>query len=172
MSALAGGDTIDDANALRAGATSRVLGFTVKAASTLGHVPAQLPLGPRPPARPGQPRAPRTAWAAGGGPGAAPLTIDLDSTSCETYGLQKQGALHHGYTGVRGYHPLLAIAARSGEVLMARLREGRANTARGAAHVLRETIGRVRSAGATAELTVRADSGFYTPPRSSGCGGS
>ena len=31
---------------------------------------------------------------------------------------------------------------------MARLREGRANTARGAAHFLRETVGRVRYAGA------------------------
>ena len=36
MSALAGGDCIDDANALRAGGTGRVLGFTLKAASTLG----------------------------------------------------------------------------------------------------------------------------------------
>ena len=44
---------------------------------------------------------------------------------------------------------------------MARLREGRANTARGAAHFLRETVGRVRYAGATGQLTVRADSGFY-----------
>src|SRR3989442_14583827 len=44
---------------------------------------------------------------------------------------------------------------------MARLREGRANTARGAGHFLRETIGRVRSAGANGQLTVRADSGFY-----------
>jgi len=44
---------------------------------------------------------------------------------------------------------------------MARLREGRAATVRGAAHFLRETIGRVRSAGATGELTMRADSGFY-----------
>jgi Transposase DDE domain group 1 len=59
------------------------------------------------------------------------------------------------------YHPLLAIAAGTGDVLMARLREGRANTARGAAHFLAETIGRVRSAGATGQLTVRADSGFY-----------
>jgi hypothetical protein len=31
-------------------------------------------------------------------------------------GLKKEGALHHGYTRVRGYHPLLAIAADSGEV--------------------------------------------------------
>ena len=45
---------------------------------------------------------------------------------------------------------------------MSRLREGRANTARGAAHFLRETVGRVRHAGATGPLTVRADSGFYT----------
>ena len=45
---------------------------------------------------------------------------------------------------------------------MARLREGRANTARGAAHFLRETVGRVRYAGARGQLTVRADSGFYT----------
>ena len=44
---------------------------------------------------------------------------------------------------------------------MARLREGRANTARGAAHFLRETVARVRDAGASGQLTVRADSGFY-----------
>src|SRR5674476_384360 len=36
MSALGGGDCIDDADALRAGGTERVLGFRVKAASTLG----------------------------------------------------------------------------------------------------------------------------------------
>ena len=68
---------------------------------------------------------------------------------------------NHGYTGQRGYHPLLAIAAGTGEVLMSRLREGRANTVRGAAHFLRETVGRVRHAGARGQLTVRADSGFY-----------
>ena len=45
---------------------------------------------------------------------------------------------------------------------MSRLREGRANTARGAAHFLRETVGRVRHAGAKGQLTMRADSGFYT----------
>ena len=44
---------------------------------------------------------------------------------------------------------------------MSRLREGRANTVRGAAHFLRETVGRVRYAGARGQLTVRADSGFY-----------
>ena len=44
---------------------------------------------------------------------------------------------------------------------MSRLREGWANTARGAAHFLRETVGRVRYGGARGQLTVRADSGFY-----------
>ena len=88
---------------------------------------------------------------------------------CETYGLAKEGARHHGYTGQRGYHPLLAIAAGTGDVLMARLREGRANTVRGAAHFLRETVGRVRHAGATGQLTVRADSGFYAHSMVSVC---
>ena len=61
-----------------------------------------------------------------------------------------------------------AIAAGAGEVLMARLREG-ANTARGAAHFLRETVGRVRYAGARGGLTVRADSGFYAHGVASVC---
>ena len=100
------------------------------------------------------------AWKAGAGPGDGPLTIDLDSTICGA--LNKAGARHHGYSGQWGYHPLLAVAAGIGEVLMARLREGRANTARVAGHFLRETISRVRYAGAKGQLTVRADSGFYT----------
>ena len=102
------------------------------------------------------------AWSAGAGPGDGPLTIDLDSTICETYGLAKEGARDHGYPGQRGYHPLLAVAAGTGDVLMARLRKCRANTARGAAHFLRETVGRVRHAGAAGPLTLRTDSGFYT----------
>jgi hypothetical protein len=161
MSALAGGDCIDDSDALRAGSTRRVLGFTVKAPSTLGTFLRGFSWGHvRQLDRVSRGLLAR-AWAAGAGPGSEPLTIDLDSTICETYGLAKEGAKHHGYTGVRGYHPLLAVAAGTGEVLMARLREGRANTARGAAHFLTETIGRVRDAGASGQLTMRADSGFY-----------
>ena len=157
-SALAGGDCIDDADLLRAGGTARVLGCVVKAPSTLGtflrsfrwgHV-RQLDRVSR--------ELLAQAWAAGAGPGDKPLTIDLDSTICETYGLAKEGARRHGYTGQRGYHPLLA-----------RLREGRANTARGAAHFLRETVGRVRYAGAKGQLTMRADSGFYTHGVVSAC---
>ena len=160
-SALAGGDCIDDADALRSGSTGRVLGCVVKAPSTLGTFLRSFRWGHvRQLDRVGRELLAR-AWSAGGGPGDGPLTIDLDSTMCETYGLAKEGARHHSYTGQRGYHPLLAIAAGTGDVLMARLRQGRANTARGAAHFLRETVSRVRHAGATGPLTVRADSGFY-----------
>ena len=109
------------------------------------------------------------AWRAGAGPGDAPFTIDLDSTICETYGLAKEGTRHHSYTGARGYHPLLAVAAGTGDVLLARLREGRANTARGAGHFLRETVRRVRHADASGPLTMRADSGFYTHGVVSAC---
>ena len=160
-SALAGGDCIDDADVLRTGGTACTLGGTVKAPSTLGTFLRSFRWGHvRQLDRVSRELLAR-AWAAGTGPGEGPLTIDLDSTMCETYGLAKEGARHHGYTGQRGYHPLLAIAAGTGEVLMSRLREGRANTARGAAHFLRETVGRVRHAGARGQLTVRADSGFY-----------
>ena len=102
------------------------------------------------------------AWAAGAGPGDDTLTIDLDSTVCETFVLAKEGALRHNYAGVRGYHPLLASAAGSGDVLMARLRKGRANTARGRRSLPAGNGGTVRYAGATGPLTLRADSGFYT----------
>ncbi len=161
-SALAGGDCIDDADVLRTGGTARALGGTVKAPSTLGTFLRSFQWGHvRQLDRVSRELLAR-AWSAGGGPGDGPLTIDLDSTICETYGPTKEGARRHGYTGQRGYHPLLAVAAGTGDVLMARLRAGRANTARGAAHFLRETVGRVRYAGATGALTVRADSGFYT----------
>ena len=109
-SALAGGDCIDDADALRAGRTSSVLGCMVKAPSTLGTFLRSFRWGHvRQLDRVSRELLAR-AWAAGGGPGDGPLTIDLDSTICETYGLAKEGARHHGYTGKRGYHPLLARA--------------------------------------------------------------
>ena len=165
-SALAGGDCIDDADVLRTGGTACTLGGTVKAPSTLGTFLRSFRWGHvRQLDRVSRELLAR-AWQAGAGSGDGPLTIDLDSTICETYGLAKEGARHHGYTGKRGYHPLLAIAAGTGDVLMSRLREGRANTARGAAHFLRETVGRVRrTPGPTDDSRLRADSGFYTHAR-------
>ena len=166
--ALAGGDCIDDTDVLRAGATGRVFDG-VRAPSTVGiwlrsfawaavrqldRVTRQL-LG--------------RAWAAGLGPDLdADLTIDVDSTVCETYGLAKQGGVF-AYNGVRGYHPLLASLADTGELLHARLRGGSAASGRGAATFIAETIRRVRDAGATGELTLRADSGFYAGSVVSAC---
>jgi Transposase DDE domain group 1 len=161
MSALAGGDSIDDADALRAGGTAGVLGHAVKAASTLGTFLRSFRFGHVRQLDAVSRLLLARAWAAGAGPGAAPFTIDLDSTICETYGLKKEGGSDFTYTHTRGYHPLLAVAAGTGDVLHARLRGGNANTVRGAGSFLAETISRVRAAGATGELTVRADSGFY-----------
>lgn len=103
------------------------------------------------------------AWAAGLGPAdrAAPLTIDVDSTICQAYGVKKQGA-KFGRSKVRGYEPLLATVAQTGDVAHVRMRGGNAGSARGAASFLAEAISRVRDAGATGPLTVRADAAFYT----------
>ena len=146
-SALAGGDCIDDADVLRTARTAGAIGCVVKAPSNLGTFLRSFRWGHvRQLDRVSRELLSR-AWAAGAGPDDAPLTIDLDSTICETYGLVKEGARHHGYTGQRGYHPLLAVAAGTGDVLMARLREGRAS----------------------GQLTVRADRGFYAHAGVSAC---
>ena len=160
-SVLGGGDCVADVEALRAGQGAAVLGHAVPAPSTLGtflrsfrwgHV-RQLDAVSR--------AVLARAWAAGAGPGAGPLTIDLDATVCETYGVAKAGARDVTYQGVRGYHPLVAVRAGTGELLHSRLRGGRAEPGRGAASFLRETLARVRAAGATGPLLVRADAAFY-----------
>ena len=107
-SAIAGGDYIDDADVLRTGETACTLGGTVKASSTLGTILRSFRWGHV--SQLDRVSRELLAWAAGAGPGDAPFTIDLDSIICETYGLAKEGARHHGYTGKRGYHPLLARA--------------------------------------------------------------
>ena len=162
-SALAGGDCIDDADVLRTGRTARVLGCVVKAPSTPRFREGRLwgrscaasvgPGGPRA-AGPGLGCRCRTRRrAADHRPGLHHLR-DIRSG-------QRRGTPPRLHRPAR-LSPVLAVAAGTGDVLMARLREGRANTARGAAHFLRETVGRVRYAGARGQLTVRADSGFYT----------
>src|SRR5680860_809702 len=159
---LAGGDSIDDVDVLRAGAAPELFDDT-RAPSTIGtwlrafkwSNVRQLDAVARETLVRG--------WAAGLGPAdlAAPLTVDIDSSVCQTYGVKKQGA-KFGYTKVRGYHPVLATCADTGEVLHARMRGGNAASARGAKTFTAETLSRVAPAGATGELTVRADSAFYS----------
>ena len=158
-SILAGGSHIDHAERLRAGATRRVLPFRVMAPSTLGTFLRSFTFGHIRQLDAVIAESLRRAWALGAGPGSAPMTIDLDSTICNVYGKLKQGAAY-GYTKVLGYHPLLATRADTGEVLHARLRKG--SSLRGTRRFVEELIARVRRAGATGELTVRADTGFWS----------
>jgi hypothetical protein len=102
----------------------------------------------------------RRAWWAGAGPGGRRLVVDVDSFVGEVYGADKQGA-GYGYTHKRGYHPIVATRAETGEVLHIRARKGSANTSRGALWFVEELIPRVQRAGATGAKLLRADSGFW-----------
>ena len=156
---LAGGDHIDHADRLRAGATRRVLPFAVMAPSTLGTFLRAFTWGHVRQLDKATGEVLGRAWAAGGGPGEAPMTIDVDSTVCGVSGKEKSGAAF-GHTKQLGYHPLLATRAETGEVLACRLRGGSAQ--RGGEHFAVEAAGRARRAGAAGELCVRADSGFFS----------
>jgi hypothetical protein len=160
-SALAGGDSIDDADALRSGETQRALGHVVLAPSTLGTFLRSFSWGHARQLDTVSGQLLSRAWSAGAGPADGALTIDVDSSIHETYGLAKEGGTKFTYNHVRGYHPLYAVAADSGDVVHTRLRGGNAHAGRGAASFLTETFGRVRSAGATGAIVLRADSGFY-----------
>jgi hypothetical protein len=144
---------------LRSGQTAGLLGHRVMAPSTLGTFLRSFTFGHVRQLDQSAEQVLARAWAAGAGPGDRPTTIDIDSTICEVHGHRKGGAAY-GYTRVLGYHPLLATRADTGEVLHVRMRKGSANTARGAERFVNETAGRVRRAGASGPLTLRADSGF------------
>jgi hypothetical protein len=160
-SALAGGDCIDDCDVLRAGSTEAVLGHGVLAPSTIGTFLRGFTWGHARQLDKVAGELLRRAWAAGAGPGEGSVTIDVDSSICETYGLAKQGGSKFTYNHVRGYHPLFSVVAGLGDVVHCRLRGGNAHAGRGAAGFLTETFHRVRAAGATGPLVLRADSGFY-----------
>src|SRR3954452_10889296 len=161
MSAMAlGADCIDDCELLRSGRTADVLGHRVMAPSTVGTFMRALTFGHVRQLDRVLDEALQRAWAAGAGPGAGRLVIDVDSFIGETFGPNKQGAAF-GYTRVRGYHPLLAVRADTGEVLHIRLRKGSANTSRGFRRFLDELLARVDRAGASGPKLLRADSGFW-----------
>ena len=158
---IAGGTHIDHADMLRAGSTAGVLGHRVMAPSTLGTFLRSFTFGHVRQLEAVIGKTLERAWALGAGPGVKPLVIDIDSTICQVEGAQKHGAAF-GYTKVLGYHPLLATRADTGEILHARMRKGSANTQRGARRFIDELVARVRRAGATGQLTVRLDSGFWS----------
>ena len=158
-SMLAGGSHIDHVDVLRAGSTQAVLPFRVMAPSTCGTFLRSFTFGHVRQLDAVLDTTLRRAWTLPVGPGDTPLTIDLDSTICEVHGKAKQGAAY-GYTKCLGYHPLLATRQGTGEVLACRMRKG--SSQRGTKRFAQELIARVRRAGATGPVTVRADSGFWS----------
>ena len=156
---LAGADSIEDMNVLRAGSTELILGHRVMAPSTLGTFLRAFTFGHVRQLDRVLDVALSRAWQAGAGPGDGPLVIDVDSFIGEVHSEQKQGA-GYGYTKKLGYHPILAVRADSGEVLHIRNRKGKANTQRGIARFVDELLARVRRGEHSGTVVIRADSGF------------
>ena len=162
VSAMAlGADCIDDCDLLRAGRTGQVLGHPVAAPSTLGTFLRAFTFGHVRQLDRVLAGALTRAWQAGAGPGQQRLVVDVDSFVGEVHGRAKQGAAF-GYTRIRGYHPILATRADTGEVLHVRLRKGSASTSRGMQRFTDELIARVERAGACGPKLLRADSGFWS----------
>jgi hypothetical protein len=162
ISAMAlGADCIEDCDVLRAGRTGLVLGHRVVAPSTLGTFLRAFTFGHVRQLDRVLDQLIERAWATDAGPGDDRLVLDVDSFVGETYGLSKQGA-RFGYTRARGYHPILAVRADTGEVIHIRLRTGSANTSRGMARFLDELIARVERTGQSGPKLLRADSGFWS----------
>lgn len=158
---LAGADSINDCDQLRAGSTEAVLGQKVMAPSTLGTFLRSFTFGHVRQLESVAAELLRRAWSSGAGPGEGErLTIDLDSFVGQVHGYKKEGA-SFGYTHQRGLHPLLATTEKGGEVLGIRLRKGSANTQRGIDRFLDELTARVRRAGHEGEILIRVDSGFW-----------
>lgn len=89
--------------------------------------------------------------------------LDVDDTIRETHGYAKQGT-GYGYSGVRGLNAQLATLSTptaAPVILGTRLRRGAAASAHGAPRLIAEAVATAKKAGATATITVRADSAYY-----------
>jgi len=158
---VAGASHIDHADILRAGSTSKVLSHRVMAPSTLGTFLRSFTFGHVRQLEAVIGQALANAWDLGCGPGSKRLVVDIDSTICEVSGKKKQGT-GFGYTKKLGYHPMIAIRSDTGEILHARMRKGSANTQRGTKRFVEELVARLRRAGATGQIVIRFDSGYWS----------
>jgi hypothetical protein len=90
------------------------------------------------------------------------FTIDLDSTNQETHGSQ-QGSKYNGYYEQTCYHPLLAFAGETGDLLGGWLRPGNVSSQRGASvfalRLMQELVGKYGDR----VKAVRGDCAFATP---------
>ena len=94
------------------------------------------------------------AWGAGVGPGAQPLTIDLDSTICETYGLKKAGGAGSATPTCGATTPCSPWPQARARSCMPAGGAVRPNTSRGVSRFIAQTVQRVREAGALRETTL------------------
>ncbi len=155
---LAGADSIDDIDRLRAGATEAVLGLRPRAATTAGNWLRGLGFGqvrqldcrrrrassPRLGRFRARPKAPCDRSGLLDHPGPRP---------------QEARCPLRPHPGAR-ISPALCHLCPDGDVIHARLRHGAANTQYGAVRFFTESIARYRRAGHTGGFLVRADSGF------------
>lgn len=163
---LAGADSIEDLDVLRAGATARVLGG-VRAPSTIGtflrsfshgHV-LQLHAASR------QLLAGLAAKVPGVVGGDELVFVDVDDTIRQVHGYAKQGA-GFGYSGVRGLNALIAtISTPTSAPVIAEcsLRRGATRSGKGADWHLKRALRQATAMRAPgAQVWVRADSAFAT----------
>lgn len=155
-----GADSIEDCQVLRVGRTGRLLGGWMPAPSTLGGFLRAFTFGHVRQLDRVLAATLKRALDRGGEPGRRAPDRRRRQLRRRVHGYTKQGAAF-GYTRKRGYHPILASRAESGEMLHLRLRKGSANTQRGILRFTDELIARVNRAGATGSKLMRADSGFW-----------
>lgn len=166
---VAGADCIDDMDLLRHGAMPRL--FTgLRAATTLGAFLRSFTFG-----HVRQLDAVAARVLAGLGtcapllPGAHQMTyVDVDDTVRATHGYAKQGS-GFGYTGVRGLNVLLGVVSTplaAPVIAGTRLRKGSANSARGAARLITDTLVVAKNVGADprrgARVLLRTDTAYFT----------
>jgi Transposase DDE domain group 1 len=86
------------------------------------------------------------------------LTIDVDGLPVEVHG-EQPGSAWNGHYRRRIYHPIIACAAETGDMLGARLRPGNAHTAEGALGFVLDLVDRLEGRMCQVAM-VRLDAGF------------
>lgn len=87
-----------------------------------------------------------------------PITLDVDSSIFEVHGYLKEGA-RYGYSGVRGFHPLLCFWAETRLLIGSRLRSGNEVSAHHVQSFLGECLSRLPG---NRSIRLRLDAGFYS----------
>ena len=90
------------------------------------------------------------------------LVIDIDSLPVEVHG-EQPGSAWNGYYHRRVYHPIVAAAGETGDILDLRLREGQVHTADGGLEFVLEVLERAER-HLCGKAAVRFDAGYPGEP--------